>query len=779
MKNLLFLFILLFIGSLNGQGVLKPEMTPKTNTVVPFSVDPYITLIKGCDDKLDVLLRFKPIIGQDKNTKSKISAHRISITPSNKLNRSKDLYLNNGFEAEFYGLEESSDSRIDFNVKAYDIKNRLILNTTIGKSTLKDGHVEVSEKLFAMIYDMGHEETSRGANSSRGPGDDDDVFTYFCGRQISKIELLAFYQDFLGLSSFELCEMIKEFDRQNIEYQESGSITWTGEYCELLNSFWGIYVSGGTLPTGTCECKVINSSVFVDHSVGETTGTELEDCPDVSVTNGYKIYSHDSNSSLNYTNSNRNWGIFAWTKMGASKGMYSISHHYDGNDDNSGVPLQLKETLNNTDLKSGIQFSMKCFDPYDAVIDTACDCSKEILIDAQYVSEVAGRASTDGNIFSSGNGKVKSCMEDFAFLTKFSREGGEIIQGNGALSCVECSSTDTTNFLTDIGTLASGIEDIVPTVAGGFDLSKIDDYFNAAGSTLDLFSDFINTPDCNLLLDETYNLIDTFDTYVLTPKNDYVSYVVSSKLVGWTDFENDESVHQLKLVSDYYLAGGLVSSGDSSCCNEKVGGYTIGHVGDFSYSFLATITNDNVDFDGHSLKINDPLKSVGIELENSTLFSSSPNSLSRLQRDVAQLFTLIHPNFLKDVFGLDCGPGCSVSMDCYYNCGYYGECHNELGENFVNEEDVELRFKKTSDVNDVKVFPNPASDNDDINIQFGKEVYSELLVFDITGKLILRINIDPPQDEIRLSMNSLDKGLNILMLKAQDGSIFVEKILKQ
>jgi hypothetical protein len=70
------------------------------------------------------------------------------------LNRSKDLYLNNGFEAEFYGLEESSDSRIDFNVKAYDIKNRLILNTTIGKSTLKDGHVEVSEKLFAMIYEM-------------------------------------------------------------------------------------------------------------------------------------------------------------------------------------------------------------------------------------------------------------------------------------------------------------------------------------------------------------------------------------------------------------------------------------------------------------------------------------------------------------------------------------------------------------------------------------------------------------------------------------------------
>jgi len=767
----------LSIGFLNGQEQMKPEMTPKINTLAPFQIDPYIALVKGCDDKIDAYVRLRPIDGHDKNTKNKISVYRISITPLNDLKQRKNLYGTREFEAEFYGMEESEKSRIDFNVKAYDDKNKLILNTNIGKSTIKNGHVEVSEKLFAIIYDMGHEDSVSKKSSARGPGPEPDVFTYFCGIKISKVELLAFYQDFLGLSPYEICKMIEEFDRQNIEYQESGSITWTGKYCDLLYSFWGLYVSGGTLPDGICECKVINSSVFVDHSVGETSGSALENCPDVSIAEGYEIWSHEGGSPT--TDESHNWLVTEWATMGAAKSMYTVSHHYEGGDENSNMEF----TLNNSELKSGIQFSMKCFDPHDASIDEDCECEKDIIFSAQYVSRLRGMAGTDGNIISAGNGEVRSCMEDFAFLTKFTRDDFEMVESGGAISCVECESSDSTNFLTDLGTLASAVEGIVPTVIddGGFQVSKIDDYFNSAGQVVDLLSNtFSVTPDCGDFKDTTYTLIQTSDTHKLTPQNDFVAYVLSSRVFSATDFVNDESWSELHLVSDFYIAAGLESSGDSTCCNEKVGGYAIGNLGNFSSQFTANIIGDNVKYDGYDFKINDPLKK-GFWLEDASLYKLTPNSLERLQRDIAQTFTLVHPDFLKDVFGLDCGPGCSVDVDCYYNCGYYGECHETLdgGEGFNIDPNINVRMKKNSVDKEVKIYPNPIDENGSLYIEFDKNVYSEIFVLNLDGELLNSFLIESSEtDQVIVDKMNLNIGVNIILLKAVDGSVVVHRVVR-
>ena len=769
--------MLLCVGLLHGQKGLKPEMTPKVNKLVPFQIDPYIALVKGCDDKVDVYVKLKPIIGQDKNAKSQVSANRILITPLNKLGKRKTLYSNNVFEAEFYGLEESEKRRIDFNVKAYDTNNKLILDTNIGKSTVRDGHVEVSEELFAIIYDMGHEDPVIEKSLIRGPGPGPDVFTYFCGIMISKIELLAFYQDFLGLSPFEICQLVKEFERQNIEYQESGSITWTGKYCDLLNNFWSIYKTGGTLPDGECECKVINSSVFVDHSVGETSGSALENCPDVSVAQGYEIWSHEGGSPT--TDESHNWLVTEWATMGAAKSMYTVSHHYEGGDENSNMEF----TLNNSELKSGIQFSMKCFDPGDASIDEDCDCEKDIIFSAQYVSRIRGEAGTDGNGISAGNGEVRSCMEDFAFLTKFTRDDFEMVESGGAISCVECESSDSTNFLTDLGTLASAVEGIVPTVidTGGFQVSKIDDYFNSAGQVADLLSNaFSVTPDCGDFKDTTYTLIQTSDTHKLNPKNDFVAYVLSSRVFSATDFVNDESWSELHLVSDFYIAAGLESSGDSNCCHEKVGGYAIGNLGDFSSQFTANITGENVTYDGYDFKINDPLKK-GFWLEDPSLYKLTPNSLERLQRDVAQTFTLVHPDFLKDVFGLDCGPGCSVDIDCYYNCGYYGECHetSDGGEGFSVDPNINVRMKKNSVDKEVKIYPNPIDENGSLYIEFEKNVYQEIFVLNLDGELLNSFPIQSSEtDQVVVDKMDLNIGVNIILLKAINGRVVVHRVVR-
>jgi len=775
-------------------------------------IDFYLTEIRDCNDKYDGYIEFYPAVGYDKNTKTPIVIDKIEVTPMSNPSKSKFLHANSGFRGEFYDLDITSMNTLDFQIKSYDDMGSLINQSMISKSVISEGSIEVSESLFSQIYDMGHSRKGTGLGDVTNPDVPDLVITYFCGKVISKVNLLSFLQKFLDLTPAQICEIKALFELAQLEYRSDEVVEWTNEYCELLEEFWDLYGGGsGGGNDGPCECKVINSRVFVDHSVGNATGTALENCPDVSKQDGYKLYSHDS-GNINYTNGDRNWGLYAWSKMGAAKAMYSISHHYTGHDDDTG-DFRMEKTLNNSDLKSGVQFSMKCHE--GGTVSTKCECSKEVLTKVQYVSRVSGRAGTDGNGVSSGNGEVNGCMEDFAFLTMFSRDGGQVIKGNGALTCVDCKSTDSTSFLTDLGTLASGIEEIVPTVidTGGFDISKIDDYFNGANSVAELFEDILINPPCDQPKDTTYNLIDTFHTYTLTPSKDFVSYVLSSRLWGRTDFANDEAYHQLKLISDYYIASGLESTGDSTCCDEKVGGYTIGHLGDFDYSFTAMISGDKVQFDGHEFKINDPYKSTGIVIENSDLFAASPNSLQRLQRDVAQLFTLIHPDFLKDVFGLDCGPGCTVDVNCYYNCGYFGDCHEE-DDGFtdvngnsnglhINNNDIELlnsksdeevsavnsnkgndtdnlegMFKAFIPTESVKIYPNPINDSNDLIVEFPANHYKSLHIISPSGVILQSIDVGLNQGETLVKGSILQTGLNYIVLRSIDGSVFVDKVIK-
>lgn len=814
-KNTLLVIVLLALNfTLFGQRAVHISIPPQLCTTD--GEDPYIryfiSQLFACDDKIDISIELSGSVMQtmadnDCSIKSlDLVSYRNGVPTRRSVN---DL---NSPTVSFFDLP-SNAQYLDFSLEAKDRFGNVVFTTPIRHTVSKPDNVIVSESMMGEIFDMGHARATStgGPGGPTGPGtgpNTGDVFTFFCGKRINMVKLLSFYQDYLGLSEYQICRMKALFALHNLDYTSTQMVTWTGVYCDLLEEFWEDYVNGDPPGGGEgnggdesdCQCKVINTSVFVNHSIGEYTGEPLEDCPPVSIKEDHEVWSHEG--GYPNTNEESNWVVSKWAYMGAAKSLYTISHHYEGGDGDNDDDQQQKvmsKTLPAAVLKSSITFALKCFEPRNAEISEDCDCEKTIITAGRYNSNINGQAGTDGNIFSSGNGSVNSCMEDFAFFTRFSREGFEMIDMGAVVACVQCESTDDTNFLTDIGSLISSVEDIVPPVVdtSGISLSNIGDFFEGAGQVVDLVGNFFESLEtCDNFQDTSFVLFNKTDTYTLTPENDFVSYIVASRATTRTDFTNDEAWSELHLLSNYYLASGLESTGDSTCCNELVGAYTIGHLGEFTESQLATVNGDNVDFEGFEFKINDPKKN-GSLLEDGGLYQQDIITLAHLQSDVAQVFVAVHPNFMMDVFGIDCGPGCTIGVDCYYDCGYWGECHDD-GEGLMailptenatagqgkphshQTEGVELPMPNFIPTKDVNIFPNPLTDGYELSIQYDQaEMYEHVYIFNLAGQLLFDQPIDSDNTNLSIDSANLTNGVNMVMIARKDGSVFVERIIKE
>ncbi len=778
---LFLLFSTLSYGQRSGR-IAVPTACSGTDVYLDY----YVAQLDKCDDLMDIAVELSGTLVE------RMRNHDCSITSIDVITQTdgqQTITIGQRTETtvSFFNLSRRQESIMIY-LRGKNERGQNIFNIPIRHSTRKTDEIVVSESFMAQLFDMGHipaNQIGRPTVGTKG-----DVFTYWCGRRMNLVTLLAFYQDFLGLSEAHICRIIAMFERYNLNYTSIQALSYTGIYCDLLWEFWNDYItsisgSGDDDDEDECECNVINSSVFVNHSIGEATGQQLEDCPEVSITENHRVWSHEGTQPR--TQKEQNWAVTKWAYMGAAKSLYTITHHYEGGDEDY---VGMKKNLPNNILKSSITLAMKCFEPRNAAISDDCECEKSVITSAQYNSNIDGVAGTDGNIISSGNGRVNTCMEDFAFFTRWSREGFNLLESGAASTCVECESSDTTNFLTDLGTLAGEFESIAPTIldTNGVNFSNIDDILLGAGSIVDLVDNFLSSiSNCGASADTSYILLNASDNFTLTPQNDFVTYIISSRAYTRTDFENDESWSELHLISNYYLASGLESEGDSTCCNELVGAYSIGHLGAFTESELATVNGDNANFAGFEFKIKDPLQD-GSWLEDGGLYQQGLVTLEHLQVEVALLFAAITPNFLMDVFGIDCGPGCTTGVDCYYNCGFWGECHEDevIGAGLVaaatppqGENGLETPILNFIPTTDVQIYPNPISNGLDLEIRWKKDSqYESLFIFNARGQLIAQQTLTEGQQQLSIQPNMLQQGLNMVMMKRKDGSIYVDQIVK-
>lgn len=80
-------------------------------------------------------------------------------------------------------------------------ESNVVTSTNVITLNLKKekGIVDVTDHLAEML---------EGFNAQT----DTAMMTYFCGKKISQIELLAYFQDFLGFTPEQMCEAIKIHD---------------------------------------------------------------------------------------------------------------------------------------------------------------------------------------------------------------------------------------------------------------------------------------------------------------------------------------------------------------------------------------------------------------------------------------------------------------------------------------------------------------------------------------------------------------------------------------
>lgn len=788
MKHLFSLCIFLFVlscSSLSAQRsaqVLVPQACSGTDLYLNY----FIAQLDRCDDLFDISIElYGELMERIQNLDCEVTT--IDVITQTDGYQTITIGWNTETTVSFFNLSSLQET-IYITLNGKDDRGNTVFSVPIEYSTRKAKGLAVSESFLAEIFDMGHLPANPLAPPTVGPHG--DIFTYWCGRRMNVVTLLAFYQDFLGLSEYHVCRIIEILENYNITYWNLQSVTWTGVYCDLLWEFWDDYVThwngnnnggGGEEEEdeSACECQVINTGVFVNHSIGETASEQLEECPEVSLTEEYRVMSH-SGPSPN-THNERNWLISKWAYMGAAKSLYTISQHWRSGDRGR---FKINTELPQSMLKSSITMALKCMIPRNAAISSDCECEKTVTASALYNSHITGIAEAEGGL--GGNGKVKSCMEDFATFTRWTRNDFSILDAGFATACVECESTDTTNVFTDLGSIATELEEAVPVLLDP-SLANADQILNTLGGLVELYGTLISES-CGDIVDTTYVLFDQIDNFTLSPSNDYVQYVVSSRALSRTDFEDDDSWSEMHLISNYGLAVGLESAGDSTCCNELVGVYSIGDLGEFTEAHLATVNGDNAVFEGFDFKLDGQLEN-GSWLEYGGLYQQMPLTLEHLQVDVAELFAVITPYFLEDVFGIPCGPGCTSGVDCYYNCGFWGECHEDgfIGTGLVaafSPPDSELGLDLPSlnfiPTEDVSIYPNPINDAYELNISLKEGLgYESMFIFNAQGQLLVERPLSADKEQFVISAAELQRGMNMLVLKRSDGSLYVDQIIKQ
>jgi len=770
----------------NSECLCKGFAIPDSIVPPDVVIDPDV--VHDCNDEIDIHLSLNVKYGVNKRSKQEIPISKLEIYP---LNDERKLKVVTTSEAEFYGLQ-ADESNIQFVIKMYGENGNLLREKVENVPTERTGLITVSPKLFTYLHNWGSITQGNGPDTLHTLVPGVDIIRYFCGTTFSKVELLSFFQEFLELSPEEICKFKQLYDEIiGSGYYSSNLISWEDKFCELLERYYNEYLKSKNGGDEDCQCKVINSSTFIDHSIRGVTGSPLPDCPDVAITEREQINSETSSNTI--LNENSNWHVNTWALMGAAKSMYTMSHHWEGGDENS----RISKNINMSTIKSSIQFSMKCFDPISAEIDTSCNCEKDVTVVGQYTSHATGRAGTDAGAFGmSGNGSVRSCMEDFAFFTRFTREGITRIEDGASIACVECASSDSTNFLTSLASAATDLEELVPGLIDttGYDLSDLNELLDTSAQIVDVIDNLFSFPaSCGDQIDSTYTLISANDNFTLTPSNDYVSYTMSSRIYSYTDFTNDEAYHELHVLSDYFLAGSLTSRGDSTCCDEKVGAYAIGTLMEFEEANLMEVNGNDASYLGLEFRIHGPLEQSNMLATGGLYQRGADNRLNRLQRDVAAVLNLLDQQLLTLAFPYECPDGCQYSVKCYFNCGYWGDCHEEEG-NANNDEDLEnrnlsisnqgntinLNFIPDNEGNRIKIYPNPITGGESIRIESKSAFKNQILyIFRTDGKLIYESVLENDEHLRDLDNSVLHNGVNIFCIKDAQGNLYFDKIIKQ
>ncbi len=765
MKNfkLLVVLLLFFQSMLQGQKGSSHHEEARPEVYFDF----HASTIDLCDETKHVYLEFytDSYYGADENVESPIK--KMKVYPTNE--PQKRQILKEGKDVEFFNLRPNKNE-IPFTIVAFNDKNEKLFQSEITVNTVKEkGVVDVTERLD------GYLDKFVGSNSS--------LFTYFCGKTVSKVELLAFFQDFLELSPVEMCAMIDKYELYtNSSFSNWMEGKWVWQLCNLLEEYQNSLISGGDddpAEESDCVCNLIRTkSSALNVGTGSANTNPTEDCefytPKLTGKN-YDPDGADGDDDL----------ILSTGRFGAAKAG-TVELFYDGSDDSPDWEAGMKQGW------STLRYRSVCVDPntIDPDISNCATCQKKVNIEYGYYSSVdlfAQRLSC----FACPE-KAEVTIEDWAMLVVQNGDEVTVVDSDAKRFQAICGfdPNDPT-----IDSLLTNLPDLIQAIGLAIAKPNAETVIAASAELIEFMENSILETSCATHLVDEYTSFAGDTTFLLNPGEQLKVTLVSNAKFGGKIVNHGRAIGSIN--SDFYLTGVLTTIPDSAggvpeyCECEKIASYAVGSLEPF------TPSSDFI--------VDEPSNG---QVNWSEIFLNSPFNLATMQQLVGSFVGTAGD--WGDAFEL--AGCCDVVIPCHSDCVFLTGCGDDLRPDrasnssktlVIEQEDNEstehltkspndnitttldeimtrsiVKNTKLKIVSDVKVFPNPVSDTKYLSVVLEPQFQiTKLNVFDINGSLVnVKTNLE--KNTAKIDVDHLSDGMYVLVFEDQKSKIYLHKFIK-
>ena len=70
-------------------------------------------------------------------------------------------------------------------------------------------------------------------------------------------------------------------------------------------------------------------------------------------------------------------------------------------------------------------------------------------------------------------------------------------------------------------------------------------------------------------------------------------------------------------------------------------------------------------------------------------------------------------------------------------------------------------------INSLRIYPNPVSSGDEINVSFNRNIDADIMIYDLTGKLVMKNNISSSSTK-SLNISTVNNGIYMLQIVAEN-----------
>lgn len=597
------------------------------------------------------------------------------------------------FELEWYNVHAGSEVYMD--IQLINTSNTIIYsNSQVLNLHKEKGIIDVTDHLGDIIdqFMIQH---------------DTSIMTYFCGKRISQIELLAFFKDYFNLSDQQMCDIIR-IHNISMGSQITGTTTGivydfiTTITCIILNDWeQNIKGGGGGNNDNECLCNMIRTKADA-LSVDPIPALTQDNC---------KTYTPQPFENHYLTGKwlgNDEDLLLLGGKMGAAKG--EIFYLYaDGCDKIPDV-----ETVRATPEGYGmITFRSVCVDPATlAIPEYLCkNCKKEIELTYKYSSIGEAFAKEWDNVFC--DEKVGVTLEEFATL---------IIENNGQTSIADSLgykmvATCDANAGWNLDSLINNGEGLYNAIEN---ISGISGYIEAAKVVAGVIKNVIQVGCSDLKIQQ--RSMGGSKIYILNPGQRFRAMLYSdatykgkgqSSVMAWA-----------KVLSAYYISAVLKTIPDSTgsvpdyCECEAIAAYTWGSMDGFTPSAKRPRDKDKQsrwpDFAG--VYDNPPMGAYGIKQLIGSFIGTAGEWGDKFEN--AGCCAVVIPCHADCVYITGCPESTPIHDKEYINIEAIENINNTYvrssSKRHQSDEDLrrQIELLRTS----VEIYPNPSSDI--VNIRF-------------------------------------------------------------